>query len=215
VGLESLNVNTNGMLLTNDVADRLLDSGLTLIVIGIDGFSKTAYEQIRVLGDRDVVYANVEHLLARRAERAAGPEIMVQYIEMDENEGEIEAFRNYWLERGATVKYRNKLSWGGRFETPLEFTRDERIPCPWAVTMMHLFWDGRVPRCPGDTEGDEGVGNAWDASLSELWAKLGTYRDLHLTRQFDKLPDRCQDCKDWMTGGAVKLRPSRPVRASA
>ena len=39
--------------------------------------------------------------------------------------------------------------------------------------MMHVFWDGRVPRCPGDTEGDEGVGNVWQEGVAELWDKLG------------------------------------------
>jgi acetyltransferase-like isoleucine patch superfamily enzyme len=91
----------------------------------------------------------------------------------------------YWLERGAIVKLRNKLSWGGRFDTPLCVPQDERIACPWAMTQLHVFWDGRVPRCPGDTEGDEGVGNAWDDSLSVLWQRLGAYRDNHMHHRFD------------------------------
>jgi hypothetical protein len=78
--------------------------------------------------------------------------------------------------------------------------------------MMHVFWDGRVPRCPGDTEGEEGVGNAWDESLSDLWRRLGDYREKHLARRFDELPDRCHECKDWMVGAANRIRPaSSPV----
>jgi len=73
--------------------------------------------------------------------------------------------------------------------------------------MMHVFWDGRVPRCPGDTEGEEGVGNAWHESLAVLWERLGTYRDKHLERRFEELPERCQLCKDWMTGAAKRIRP--------
>ncbi len=214
VGLRSLNVNTNGMLLTCDVADRLLDAGLRMIVIGIDGFEKATYERIRVLGDRDVVYANVAYLLEAKAARGSPTEVLVQFIQMDENEGEFPRYREHWLTRGAAVKYRNKLSWGGKFDTPLDVAKEKRIPCPWAVTMMHVFWDGRVPRCPGDTEGDEGAGNAWDESLVSLWARLGPYRELHLRRRFDLLPERCQDCKDWMTGASVKLRPSRSAASA-
>ena len=29
-------------------------------------------------------------------------------------------------------------------------------------------------------EGEEGVGNAWEHSITQLWADLGRYRDLHL-----------------------------------
>src|ERR1035437_2159845 len=34
----------------------------------------------------------------------------------------------------------------------------------------------------------------------------GTYRDHHLKHRFDQLPDRCQSCKDWMTGAAKRIR---------
>ncbi|MBI3261784.1 MAG: radical SAM protein [Acidobacteria bacterium] len=208
VGLRSLNINSNGMLLTADLAERILDSGVDLIVFGIDGFTAETFERIRVRAVRDVVYTNVEHLLALRRARGQGPEIQIQFIEMDENSHELEAFSEHWLHHGATLKVRNKLSWGGKFDTPLCIPRDDRIPCPWAITMMHVFWDGRVPRCPGDTEGEEGVGNAWDEPLAVLWERLDCYRQHHLNHDFDLLPDRCQTCKDWMTGAAKRIRPS-------
>ena len=214
VGLRSLNVNTNGMLLTPDLAEALLDSGVDLIVIGIDGHTSETYERIRVNGNRDVLYANIEHLVALRQARAEGPEIQVQFIEMEENAHELEAFTTYWLERGAVVKVRNMLSWGGKFGTPLNVSNEDRIPCPWALTMMHVFWDGRVPRCPGDTEGEEGVGNAWEESLAKLWGDLGAYREKHLAHRFDELPERCQECKDWMVGAAHRIRPSQQPAAT-
>lgn len=213
VGLRSVNLNTNGMLLTSELVEPILDSGVDLVVFGIDGFSRETYERIRIGGDRDVVYANVERFLAARQARPTGPEVMVQFIEMDENEHELEAFCAYWSERGASLKLRNKLSWGGTFETPLAISKEERIPCPWAMTQMHVFWDGRVPRCPGDIEGQESIGNAWDEPLTVLWQRLGVYRDLHSKRQFDQLPERCQVCKDWMVGAAKKITP--PQRQSA
>jgi len=206
-GLRSLNINTNGMLLTPELTHPILESGVDTIVFGIDGFSKEIFEKVRKEGDRDVVYANVERILDTRRARDAGPEIQVQFIEMDENEHELEAVKSHWLARGATMKVRKKLSWGGRLGTPLRIPEEDRIPCPWAMTMMHVFWDGRVPRCPGDTEGAEGVGNAWDEPLTVLWERLGDYRALHLQRRFGELPQTCQDCKDWMTGAAERFRP--------
>lgn len=211
VGLHKLYVNTNGMLLTPDLADPILDSGADLVVFGLDGFSRETFERIRVGADRDVVYANVEYFLARRQARGTGPEIQVQFIEMDENSQEIEEFSAFWLERGATLKLRNKLSWGGKFETPLCIPAEDRIACPWAMTQLHVFWDGRVPRCSGDTEGDESVGNVWEESLEVLWRRLAGHRDNHMQRRFDQLPERCQTCKDWMVGAArrVRIAPQR------
>jgi sugar O-acyltransferase (sialic acid O-acetyltransferase NeuD family) len=212
VGLRSLNLNTNGMLLTPELTERILDSGVDLVVFGVDGLSPETYERIRVGGVRDVLYGNIERLLEGRHARSVGPDVHVQFIEMDENEHELGAFKDYWLARGAVVKVRNKLSWGGKFATPLCVPEEERIPCPWAVTMMHVFWDGRVPRCPGDTEGDEAAGNAWDESLTTLWGRLGVYREQHLSRRFDLLPERCGTCKDWMVGSASRIRPAPEVK---
>lgn len=206
VGLRSLNINTNGVLVTPELSTRILDSGADVVVFGIDGFYRDTYEKIRVKGDRDLLYGNVLHLLAERQKRIYGPEIQVQFIEMAENELERDTFAQFWLAHGATVKLRNKLSWGGKFETPLAIPNEERISCPWATTMMHVYWDGRIPRCPGDTEGEEGVGNAWDTPLSVLWQRLGEYRKLHLEHRFAELPDRCRDCKDWMTGAAERIQ---------
>lgn len=209
-GLRSVNVNTNGQLLRPELAAPLLASGLDLIVFGLDAFTAPTYAQIRVNGDRDIVYGNVLHLLETKARSGARTEVQVQFIEMEENEHELRDFIDFWLPRDVTLKVRNKLSWGGKFETPVAIAAEDRIACPWALTMMHVFWDGRVPRCPGDTEGEDTQGlrlNAWHGSLTELWGALGSYRDLHLSRQFDALPDRCHTCKDWMTGAAERVRP--------
>jgi sulfatase maturation enzyme AslB (radical SAM superfamily) len=211
-GIRKLNINTNGMLLTPDLAEPVLASGARVIVIGIDGFTAPTYSALRVLGDRDVVYENVEHLLRVRTEKQFDVEIQVQFIEMDSNLLERDRFIDYWLERGATIKVRNPLSWGGTFETCMNVPNEHRIACPWALTMMHVFWDGRVPRCPGDTEGEEGAGNAWDEPLPVLWKRLEPYRAKHLTRRFHELPDRCQKCQDWMTGAAKRIRSERQVR---
>jgi pyruvate-formate lyase-activating enzyme len=212
VGLRSLNVNTNGQFLTPELAAPLLETGLDLVVIGLDAFSPAVYERIRVNGNRDIVYGNVRYLLKERQRLGLDTEIQVQFIEMDENEQELLQFASFWHDEGATVKVRNKLSWGGKFETPVFIPDDERIACPWALTMMHVFWDGRVPRCPGDTEGEDTDGNAWHGTLTELWGELGSYRDIHLSRRFNELPERCHTCKDWMTGAAERVRPGQLER---
>jgi MoaA/NifB/PqqE/SkfB family radical SAM enzyme len=209
-GLKSVNLNTNGMLMNAELCDRILGTGVDVVVFGVDGFSRGTYEGIRRGGDRNQVYSNIERFLLARQRRSKGPEIQVQFIEMDENEHELEAFTRHWLERGAVVKARRKLSWGGRVDTPFEIASGMRIPCPWAINLMDVFWDGRVPLCPGDVECSGCVGNAWDESLSELWRRLAPHRSLHLERRFDELPQRCQTCKDWTTGASEKRRPTGP-----
>ena len=182
-------------------------------MFGVDAWDASTYAGIRVGGDRDLLYANIEHFCRRAAAHGGKTEVQVQYIFMEQPNGDFEQFRDHFLALGATVKARRQLSWGGKFSTSLCVPQDERIPCPWAITMMHVFWDGRVPRCPGDTEGEEGAGNAWERPIADLWAELGGYRDLHLDRRFSELPDRCQTCTDWMTGAAERIRPREASHA--
>lgn len=208
VGLQSLNINTNGQLLTPELDEGLLTCGADLVVFGIDGFSKPVFESLRRGADRDVVYGNVERLLAKKAKMdGPTPVIQVQFIEMETNRHEFEEYREFWHARGATVKQRRQLSWGGKFGTELVVPDEHRIPCPWAITMMHVFWDGRVPRCPGDTEGDEGFGNVWQQSVTSAWKGLSHYREMHLEHRFGDLPTRCHTCQDWMTGAAARIKP--------
>ena len=47
-----------------------------------------------------------------------------------------------------------------------------------------------------------------DRYLVVLWDRLGQYRELHLEYRFDELPEKCQDCRDWMTGSAERVYPS-------
>lgn len=207
VGLKSLNLNTNGMLMSAELANRILETDLDVVVFGVDGYSSSTYEKIRVGGDREELYENIENFLTIRSNRTDGPDVQVQFIEMDENKLELNDFKRYWLAKGAVVKFRRKLSWGGRIETPTVIPEEMRIPCPWAISLMHVLWDGRVARCAGDTEGDDCVGSAWEDSLYELWGRLGTYRQLHLERRFGEIPEMCRHCKDWMTGASERIRP--------
>lgn len=206
--LTSLNLNSNGTRLDDTLVEPLLASGLDLVVFGIDGLTSETYSRVRLGGDRDCVYANVERFLALRLARATGPEIMVQFIEMEENAHEREAFVDYWLSRGAILKVRRKLSWGGRMNTALAVPPERRTACPWSVNLMHVCWDGTVPRCCGDTDGTDAVGNVWHESLSTLWRRMAPNRAAQLDGRFDQLPARCATCRDWMVGVSEKIRPT-------
>ena len=85
-GLVNININTNGTLLDREMAEMLLDSGISFISIDCDGFSKEVYEKIRVGAKRDVTYRNIEYLLKRKKERNITQTIIeVKVMEMEEN----------------------------------------------------------------------------------------------------------------------------------
>lgn len=202
-------LNTNGMLLNSTNLEWLLDSGIDGIIIGLDGFSENSYNKIRNGGNYETVKNNTLALLKRlKEENRLTPTVEVQFVVMPENAHELEDFKKFWLPQGANLKIRNKLSWGGMVSTPyLESSGVERIPCVWLIRNLHVLWNGIVPLCGGDLEGDHPAGDVNKESLLSIWH--GVQRDrrlMHLNRQFEKLSEPCKSCWDWQVADSLKLK---------
>jgi len=189
LGLSNVFLNTNGMLLTRDISRGFVAAGLDRIVFGIDAATAETHARIRVGGDLDTVVANVTQLLEEKAAaQKTRPDVWVQFIEMDENDGEREAFVEFWRKRDVGIKLRRKL-----------------------INLMHVFWDGRVGRCSGDHECRHCMGDVTTGSIGGIWrGPRKKEREIHLQRRFDLLNDQCQRCIDWKVGVAEKLYAEQP-----
>jgi radical SAM protein with 4Fe4S-binding SPASM domain len=204
-GLTNLVLNTNGVRFGRETAEWVLESGLDVVMFSLDGFSAPVFERIRVGARRDEVYANVERLLDMKARRGAAPRVEVQFSMMSENEHEVEAFKAYWLARGADVKIREKMTWTGTVEADNLDATLPRIACPWALRTCAIQWDGDVVACAVDYDGRFVAGNVGDDSIYSIWN--GRHRKLqerHLAREVSRLPDPCHDCLDWQVAGGAQ-----------
>ena len=93
----------------------LLDADIDFISFDCDGFSKDIYEKICVGADRDVVYHNIEHFLARKKQRGKeNVKAEVKIMEMEENKEEVEQVMDYWRKKGAWTAKRRLITWGGQ-----------------------------------------------------------------------------------------------------
>ncbi len=197
-GLTNISVNTNATLLTKETAEEIVDSGLNQIVCGIDAYDKEIYESIRIGGDKDKVYENINYLLELVNTRpGCGLKVEVQQIEMEDNREDQARFTEYWRGRGAYLKiipYQTWLGWAkGQWKVG-----GKRIACS-KINMFQIFWDGTVPLCGCDYEARSAIGNINESSIEELWSimknNLGV---LHIDHRFDELPIWCQNCTDWI-----------------
>lgn len=208
VGCNNLVLNSNAtLLLHKQHIDWVLASPLKRFILSLDGLTKETYEKIRVHGKWDKVYPGVEELLRRREKNGQlYPAITCQFSLMDENEHEVEAYRNYWKERGAEVKVRPKLEWGSAGTIRSSFIDHDtnfRITCPWGNSTMAIHQDGNVVACAIDYDAHFVAGNAQNKSIKELWQILGNkLRNPQRERNWDEIPDICKGCKDWQTAGA-------------
>ncbi|MGD8561843.1 MAG: radical SAM protein [Desulfarculaceae bacterium] len=209
VGCRYQVLNSNGIMLSRPgMIEAVLDSPLKRFILSLDGFSKETFEKIRVGGNRDKIFTAVENLLKERARRGQmHPVIQCQFSIMEENQHEVEQYSRYWLERGAEVKTRRKLSWTstGTIEAPELIRGDDfRICCPWGSNAAAIHQNGDLVTCAVDYEGRFVAGNVGQMSIKEIWqgphSKL--VREPHHRHQWNKLPEICQNCPDWQAVGA-------------
>jgi radical SAM protein with 4Fe4S-binding SPASM domain len=204
-GLTDVVLNSNANLMDEKAAQGLIDSRLDAIYIGLDAFSEETYSKVRVGGNYGKTVAQVMRLLQLKEELAADkPEVFVQFVEMDINAGEKDAFVDFWKEQGATVKIRPKVSWAGLIDAPnLTLGDEDRWPCYWAMQTLSITDTGKVVTCAVDLDARYIAGDVNVQSLKEIWnGRLRQLRLMHKARDFKSLPEICRRCRDWQSARA-------------
>ncbi len=81
---------TNGLLLTDELADRIVKAGLTCVQLSLDGASKETYDSVRVGGKFEDFLAAVGRLnAAKRRLGSRRPELQFNFTMMSRNVGEL------------------------------------------------------------------------------------------------------------------------------
>ena len=216
-GCRKITLNSNGNRLTQRTIDGLLSCGLDRFILSCDGHSKATYEQIRVGGNFERLYAGANLLIeTMRRQGLNRPILEMQFSVFDENEHEVEAFKEYWLARGTVVKVRPKLLWSGTVTGGQHrvTTGPTRVPCLWAMDTMAIHWNGNIVMCAVDCDGKYVAGGVELSTLKDVWnGPLKWIRELHMQRRFQELPQICRECPDWSVKRALAFFPSDQVRA--
>jgi radical SAM protein with 4Fe4S-binding SPASM domain len=208
-GIRNVHLNTNACLLTPHLAGELIACGIDEIIVGMDAFTEPTYKRIRVNGDFEQTVANIEFLLDRRdASGSSKPKVIMQFIVMEENEHEEEAFRRHWLSKNAIVKVRPKLGWGtGVKADNLNLPDSERtFPCSWLTRTVSIHWTGKFAQCDADFEGGYSPGDISTQTIKEIWnGELARRREKHWAGDFNH--DLCKKCHDWQAGRSAFYHP--------
>jgi len=215
-GAHRIHLNTNGTFLDDAIARDILDSDVESIYVAIDALTPATYARVRPGGDFDRVRRNVENVLKLRAQRSGRkPEVVVQFIVMDENESEMEGFLTFWLEKGAVVKLRLRQGWGIHITAPdLQNVHIDRFPCPWLLRTMNIHWSGRVTQCDVDYEERHSAGDLSRQSIKEVWdGELAQRRERHWKGDFQH--PLCTSCQDWAAGRAEFFYPDAESKTNA
>ncbi len=191
---------TNGTLLDEDKARRLIASGLDQFAFSFDGFDKESYEKIRVKGDFDRTVGNIVRFLEIKKELGAKKPFtvleLIYFADVFEKVGRrgqkefLDRFKGLPLDE---VKVKKLHNWAG--DEGGAVRHKHYSPCTFLWQALVIFWDGSVLPCPQDFFGCAELGNAKDTSLAGIWNgdKMVDLRKKILARDFKDLPT-CAAC---------------------
>lgn len=85
IEIDRFHFSTNGMMLKNDVVDRLMQLGFSelVIVVSLDGLTGEENDRLRVGGNYDIIKKNIEYLLEHKT---ANTKVLIQNAQMLTNE---------------------------------------------------------------------------------------------------------------------------------
>jgi radical SAM protein with 4Fe4S-binding SPASM domain len=207
---------TNAQLITDEVAEQTVRSGLNKLIVSVDGTTQETYEKYRVGGRLDKTIQAIKLLVEwKKKLHSSTPKLEIQFLVLKHNEHQIPDIKKLAKELGV-----NKLSFKTAqiydFENGSDlipsrqeysryiknadglYSRKKKIRnrCPRAFSAVVISVDGDILPCSFDKKGEYCFGNIKDKPLSEIWhnEKASRFRRQILMdrRQFDI----CRNCTE-------------------
>ncbi|MEM9717985.1 MAG: radical SAM/SPASM domain-containing protein [Bacteroidota bacterium] len=209
---------TNGHYLTEERAQKTVESGLSEIIISVDGATQESYEKYRKGGKLDKVLAGIERLVrSRKALKSLSPHIILQFLVVRHNEHEISNIKALGKSLGVdTVALKSAQIYNYQEGSELmpQNTKYSRyykgkdgkyhIKNPlenqcWKLWQgAEVTWDGKVLPCCFDKDAQHVMGQFPDTPFDQIWNSpiYQTFRNsLLYSRQNIKI---CQNCSEGM-----------------
>lgn len=207
---------TNAHFITEEVAERTVRSGLSRLIISLDGTDQATYEAYRKEGTLSKVLEGAERIVKwKRLLRSRTPHVVFQFLVVKPNEHQIPAARALAKQIGADDLWlKTAQVYDPRENHPLIPTQDKyaryrrAADGSWQLKnalhdhcwkMWHscvVTWDGRVVPCCFDKDAHHVLGNVGQGSFSEVW-NGDAYRDFRgaLLRSRSNL-EMCRNCSE-------------------
>jgi len=191
-------LSTNGTLLDEKLAARVLDSPLEHITLSFDGASKGTFEYYRKGARFEKVRDNFVRFARLKHERRARTQVVVQMVRMEGNAHEVEEFTRFWKAVPGVDLIRIKED-----ETNLmrpdagHAASDWKHPCHYLWRgAMYVKHNGDVyPCCQSYMLDGKPVGRITVNSLPEIFngVEMRRMRELHATGRAREI-DICSRC---------------------
>lgn len=203
-GIVDVMINTNGVLLSVETSERLIEAGLTRLMVSLDAMSKEVHDRVRAGSDLDLVISNVFRFLdVRRRKGRRLPLLRVSFVRLKWNQHELGAFIDYWKKHAdylsiqGCIDYTTLLSDGTGNDYFLSDQELEEFKCPQPFQRAAIYVNGDVAPCCSGAEffRSRPIGNVSRQSLYKLWQShvVKELRELHARGDWRR-SDVCVRC---------------------
>lgn len=190
---------TNGALLDEDKARRLIKSGVNEINISFNGADKETYEKVMKL-NFDLTMRNIKNLLRLKKELSSPyPVVRISSVLLEANADQVKRHLAYWRPLVESVSVVQSHEWGGDVivNSPHKAKKMEKIwPCRSLWKHIYISYTGQVYLCCVDYDGKFVIGDINKQTFREIWTgpKISAIRQAHLGGNAHALPKICQNC---------------------
>ncbi len=189
--------------IVNAAAPRTHQWQKVMIAVVLDSVSETVYQKLHKSSPAGAFQKAVSavSLLQNAVPGAVYP----QFVRMNENEDELEAFFRYWNEKtnpsGGNLIIQKYDDFAGVLPDckPADLSPLDRDPCWHLRRDFTILSNGEVPQCRACVLcGKHGpsLGNAFTEPLEEIWKKNDELLKNHIEKKYC---DKCEKCDEWYT----------------
>jgi radical SAM protein with 4Fe4S-binding SPASM domain len=199
-GIMDIFVGTNGLLLTREMGVKLIESGLSRLLISIDAASKETYLKVRKSEKYDLAINNIINFHRLRTEMGKFlPLIRVSMVLTSINLHEEQQFIDFWSDYADIISIQRYIPFQGDPNN-----HDELIPegrDPMGFTVCSPLWQRMQIRANGDViacchlSNKLGIGNINESSIHDIWhgERMSEIRSIHLNGKSQEI-DVCKSC---------------------
>ncbi len=173
-GIIDIHMNTNATLLDKGKSEMLLESGLTRLLIGFDGFRKEEYENVRKGAHYESVIENINYFLKlKRKFKKRLPVVRISLVLIKDNSNHLEDFIDYWLGRVDYVSIQTFRSFDSNYSKSIRlkeaFKETPKKICTSPWERITIQGDGEVLPCCSQIGRPLSIGHIHKFSIYDIW----------------------------------------------
>jgi radical SAM protein with 4Fe4S-binding SPASM domain len=201
--ISPIQLTTNATMMTEDIAQTLIDIELDFISFSVDSIDNDMYSKIRKGANLQKVIKNIEILCELKEKKRCGkPEIQVSVVKTENTVDSLDDFIAFWQGRVDRVRVYEEHSKGGNYGSLSEgrniSTTLKRQPCLKPFNDFVIYWDGSVALCNHDWDRIDTIGNVNHDTIEGIWNNeiYRTIRKAHI-HDHSLLEELCRKCDHW------------------